>query len=84
MVFFVYTQCIVLNFEVDMDTNSQLAKLKKSRNITLIVAVLVSASAAFRWFGLYETEGFSPWVSTILAILLFASATHTHSKIKKL
>jgi len=67
-----------------MDTNEQLAKLKKSRNLTLIVAVLVSISAAMRWFGVYETEGFSPWVSTILAILLFASAFYTHNKIKKL
>lgn len=67
-----------------MSTEQPLNKLKKSRNLTLIVAVLISISAAFRWFGLYETPGFSPWVSTILALILFASAYHTHTKIKKL
>ena len=67
-----------------MDKDQQLSKLKRSRNLSLIVAVLVSISAAFRWFGVYETAGFSPWVSTILALILFASAFHTHNKIKNI
>ncbi len=75
---------MLLNFrELEMDRDQQISKLKKSRNISLIVAVFISISAAARWIGWYETPGFSPWVSAGLALLLFASAAHTHSKISK-
>lgn len=67
-----------------MNRDEQISKLKKSRNLTLIVAVIISISAAARWIGWYETPGFSPWISAGLALVLFASAAYTHSKINKI
>lgn len=50
----------------------------------MIVAVFISISAIARWVGWYETPGFSPWISAALALVLFASAAHTHNKISKI
>lgn len=67
-----------------MDREQQISKLKRSRNISLIVAVITAVSAAARWMGLYETPGFSPWVSAGLSLILFISVAHTQNKINKL
>lgn len=61
-------------------------KIKKSRNLTLLVAVLVSISASLRWLGLYGLgdDSISPWFSTILALVLFSMAAYQHKRLRKL
>ena len=66
-------------------TNESQEKIKKSRNLTLIVAVLVSISAGARWLGLYglDENSISPWFSTILALVLFILAAYKHKSLSK-
>jgi len=67
-------------------TDQSQEKIKKSRNLTLLVAVLVSISAILRWLGLYGLgdDSISPWFSTILALVLFLIAAYQHKRLGKL
>ncbi len=67
-------------------TDQSQEKIKKSRNLTLLVAVLVSISATLRWLGLYGLgeNSISPWFSTILALVLFLIATYHHKRLARL
>ena len=67
-------------------TDQSQEKIKKSRNLTLLVAVLVSISATLRWLGLYGLgeDSISPWFSTILALVLFLIAAYHHKRLAKL
>lgn len=66
-------------------TNESQENIKRSRNLTLIVAVLVSISAGARWLGLYglDENSISPWFSTILALVLFILAAYKHKSLSK-
>ncbi len=67
-------------------TDQSQEKIKKSRNLTLLVAVLVSISAILRWLGLYglDDDSISPWFSTILALVLFLIAAYYHERLGKI
>ena len=66
-------------------TDQEREKIKKSRNLTLLMAVLVSITAAMRWSGLFgfDENSMSPWFSTILALVLFATAAYKHKSLTK-
>ena len=66
-------------------TKEEQDKIKKSRNLTLIMAVLVSITAAMRWLGLFgfDENSMGPMFSTILALVLFALAFYKHKSLNK-
>ena len=67
-------------------TDENKEKIKKSRNLTLIMAILVSITAAMRWLGLFgfDENSMGPMFSTILALVLFATAAYKHKSLSKL
>ncbi len=60
-------------------------KIKKSRNLTLIMAILVSITAGMRWLGLFgfDENSIGPLFSTVLALILFAMAFFKHKSLSK-
>lgn len=60
-------------------------KIKKSRNLTLIMAILVSITAGMRWLGLFgfDENSIGPLFSTVLALILFAMAFLKHKSLSK-
>lgn len=66
-------------------TDQEREKIKKSRNLSLLMAVLVSITAGLRWFGLFgfDDGSMGPMFSTILALVLFATAAYKHNSLKK-
>ena len=66
-------------------TKEEQDKIKKSRNLTLIMAILVSITAAMRWLGLFgfDENSMGPMFSTILALVLFGLAAYKHKSLSK-
>jgi len=66
-------------------TDQNLDKLKNSRNITLLIAVLISISALMRWLGVFgdPDSPLSPWLSTACAAIMLVASAHKHQKLTK-
>ncbi len=68
-----------------MNDLENINKLKKSRNIWLIVAVVAAFGAAMRWFGVYGAgSGTINWLTIVMFIVAIFVVINKHIKLSKL
>jgi hypothetical protein len=68
-----------------MNDLENINKLKKSRNIWLIVAVVAAFGAAMRWFGVYGAgPGTISWLTIVMSIVAILVVIIKHIKLSNL
>ena len=68
-----------------MNNSENINKLKKSRSVWLIVAVVAALGAVMRWFGVYgEGPGTISWLTVIMFIAAVAIVISKQIKLSKL
>ncbi len=68
-----------------MNNIENINKLKKSRNIWILVAVVAALGAAMRWFGVYgEGPGTINWLTIIMAIVAIVIVISRYIKLSNL
>jgi|TARA_B110000240_G_scaffold189710_1_gene230025 hypothetical protein len=68
-----------------MNDLENINKLKKSRNIWLIVAVVAGFGAALRWFGVYGAgPGTISWLTIVMSIVAIFVVISKHIKLSNL
>ena len=67
-----------------MNNFENINKLKKSRNVWLIVAVVAALGAVMRWFGVYgEGPGTINWLTIVMFIAAIFIVISKHIKLSK-
>ena len=68
-----------------MNTLENIDKLKKSRNVWLIVAVVAALGAVMRWFGVYGGgPGTLNWLTIVMSIVAIFIVIIKHIKLTEL
>jgi hypothetical protein len=68
-----------------MNNSENINKLKKSRNVWLLVAVVAAFGAAMRWFGVYGAgPGTIDWLTIVMYIVAIFVAISKHIKLSNL
>ncbi|MDW3095505.1 MAG: hypothetical protein R8G33_07530 [Gammaproteobacteria bacterium] len=66
-----------------MNNSENINKLKKSRSVWLIVAVVAALGALMRWFGVYgEGPGTINWLTVIMFIIAIVIVINRHIKLR--
>jgi len=68
-----------------MNNLENINKLKKSRNVWLLVAVVAAFGAAMRWFGVYGAgPGTINWLTIVMSIVAMFVVINKHIKLSSL
>lgn len=66
-----------------MKTHVDIDKLRKARNIELILGLIIGTGTVLRWLGLYDVGSISPWLSTLVSLVVLGSAGYKTYKINQ-
>ncbi|MFK7794171.1 MAG: hypothetical protein AB8B89_02370 [Gammaproteobacteria bacterium] len=68
-----------------MNNIENISKLKKSRNVWVLVAIVATLGAIMRWLGVYGAgPGTINWLTIIMAIVAIVIAISRHIKLSSL